>query len=512
MKVLFARTTCIVSALLLLGRFGLCSGVRKQTGEERASQYLESIRQDPNRLQLFMRGFPKGGDLHNHLSGAVYAESFLQYAAAGGLCLEVKTLTLIAPPCNSAEGKPPVTDILRNQDLYNQAIDAFSMRDFHPAVESGHDHFFNTFSKFFAVSQGHTGEMIAEARAQAARDHVQYLELMVTPEDGSALLGQKIGWNDDLATFRQRLLASGFGEVVATGRRQLENAYTKSEDILGCRSANPVPGCSVAVRFLYQVLRGLPRQQVFAQILAGFELASADTRVVGLNLVMPEDGYVSMHDFDLHMRMLDFLHSLYPKVAITLHAGELTSRLVPPSGLYHIRASIEKGHARRIGHGVDVMEEPAAEQLLHEMAARHILVEICLTSNAEILGVAGADHPLPEYLRAGVPVALATDDEGVSRSDLTHEFITFVKSYGADYRELKTVARNSLQYSFLTGQSLWMNDSYAAIIPDCSQDSPSGNSLSSRCAALLHSSDRAREQWKLEGEFMQFESSPASHQ
>ena len=84
---------------------------------------------------------------------------------------------------------------------------------------------------------------------------------------------------------------------------------------------------------------------VFAQILAGFEMASKDPRVVGLNLVMPEDAYLPIHDFNLHMRMLDFLHGLYPKVHITLHAGELTQKLVPPEDLFHVRASIEQGHA-----------------------------------------------------------------------------------------------------------------------------------------------------------------------
>jgi len=121
----------------------------------------------------------------------------------------------------------------------------------------------------------------------------------------------------------------------------------------------------VTVRYLYQVLRGLPREIVFAQILLGFELVQTDPRFVGLNLVMPEDWYVPMHDFDLHMKMLDMLHGLYPNVHISLHAGELAMGLVPPDGLrFHIRQSIERGHAERIGHGASVMEEHDAEDLL----------------------------------------------------------------------------------------------------------------------------------------------------
>src|ERR1041385_2012413 len=103
-----------------------------------------------------------------------------------------------------------------------------------------------------------------------------------------------------------------------------------------------------------------------------------------------------MHDFDLHMRMLDYLHGVYPKVHISLHAGELASGLVPPEGLhFHIRESIERGHAERIGHGVSVMEENDPVSLLREMAEKKVTVEICLTSNDVILGVKGREHPLP---------------------------------------------------------------------------------------------------------------------
>ena len=100
-----------------------------------------------------------------------------------------------------------------------------------------------------------------------------------------------------------------------------------------------------------------------------------------------------------------------------MHAGELAPGLVPPEGLtFHIRDSVEIAGAERIGHGVDMMHETNAAGLLDEMAARHVMVEICLTSNEVILGISGRDHPLGTYRRHGVPVALATDDEGVARS------------------------------------------------------------------------------------------------
>src|SRR3984957_14320790 len=301
------------------------------------------------------------------------------------------------------------------------------------------------------------GDAIAEAAARAAADHLQYLELMHTA-DGmqSANLGAKLGWDDDFSKLRDKLLAGGLKHVAAATRQELDRNEAKSRQVLHCDSPQPDAGCSVIVRYLYQVLRGLPKEQVFAEMVLGFELAQSDPRFVGLNLVMPEDWYVPMHDFDLHMKMLDYLHGIYPRVHISLHAGELAMGLVPPEGLsFHVRQSIEKGHAERIVHGVSVMNEHDAVGLLQEMAQRKVLVEISLTSNDLILGVRGEEHPLPVYLRYGVPVALATDDEGVSRSDMTHEYLRAAESYHLSYLDMKRMARQSLEHSFLAGASVW---------------------------------------------------------
>jgi len=101
------------------------------------------------------------------------------------------------------------------------------------------------------------------------------------------------------------------------------------------------------------------------------------------------------------------------------------------------------------------MSEDDPIGLLQEMAKKNVLVEICLTSNDVILGVSGDRHPLPVYMKYGVPVALATDDEGVSRSDMTHEYLRAAETYGLSYGELKRMARASLEHSFIPGDSLW---------------------------------------------------------
>jgi adenosine deaminase len=494
---------------ILLVLASLTLSALAQTPEEKTSRHLDAIRDQPSLLLAFLRDLPKGGDLHNHLAGAIYAENWIDFSANANLCVDRSTSTLLAPPCDktcsSFANKPAVRCAYDDHILYGQLVDAWSMRNWSRADESGHDHFFASFDKFRMAELTSAGDQLAEVSARAAADKLQYLELMHTADDmRSAELGAKLGWNEDFGKMRQALLAGGLREIASETRTQLDRDEAKRSQLLRCGTAQAAPGCAVTVHYLYQVLRGLPKEMVFAQMVLGFELAQSDPRFVGLNLVMPEDWYIPRHDFDLHMREIDFLHALYPEVRITLHAGELAFGLVPPEDLrFHIRESIEKGHAERIGHGTSVMQEHDAIGLLEEMAQRNILVEICLTSNDTILGVSGQNHPFPIYRKFGVPVAFSTDDEGVSRSDMTQEYLRGTQTYGLTYADLKGMARQSLEHSFLPGDSLWFDAKLFKLVAACADAQP--GTLSSSCQSFLNASEKARTQWKLEEEFVKFE-------
>ncbi len=392
-----------------------------KSAQARTVAYFQSVRTQPPLLWAFLKNMPKGADLHSHLSGAIYAESMIDWAAQDGLCVDQKTLVLSQPPCAEAMGQVPAKNAQTDPLLFRHMIDAWSMRNPLASGLSGHDLFFDSFDKFNAATAKRDGDMLAEVAARASAGRVSYLELMTTPAFSETYkVATRVGWNDDFASMRRSLLENGLSNLVKAVADNLDHATQRQRNILHCATPQADAACDLTLRYLYQVLRGMPREVVFTQMLLGFELASRNARFVGLNLVMPEDALVPMRDFALHMRLLDYLHGLYPKVQITLHAGELVPGLVPPEGLRsHIRDSIDIGHASRIGHGVDVMQEDDAVGLLRKMASRRILVEVCLTSNSGILGVSGAQHPLAAYLKYDVPVALASDDEGVSRSEMT---------------------------------------------------------------------------------------------
>jgi adenosine deaminase len=506
--------------------------------EQRAIQAFNVARRSPLELNAFLARMPKGADLHMHLSGAVYAETFIKDAAADLLCVNPTTLSLtknigttrsLPPQPVCAEANVRADEAFKDQHLYDALVDSFSMRSFVPSAgTSGHDQFFATFGRFGGIDKSHTGEWLDEVATRAAAQNEQYLEVMVTPTfSDAAKLGYSLGWpptpadpslnrtgdatgtaREDLSHLRDKLFADGLRDEVTLDRKELDDALEARDKIENCGQPNSRTACSVKVRFLYQVLRAFPPQQVFAQTLLAFEVASQDPRVVGLNFVQPEDAYMAMSEYHRQMLMLDYLHSVYPKVHISLHAGEIAPGLVPPDGLrFHIREAVDLGHAERIGHGVDIMYENDPRALLNEMAHRHILVEINLTSNDLILGVSTNHHSLPVYRAAGVPVALSTDDEGVSRIDLTHEYTRAATDFNLTYLDLKNMARASLEHSFLPGPSLWQQpDTFARTVPDCANQTLGAASPDPKCKSFLRSSEKAAEQWELEHRYDLFES------
>jgi adenosine deaminase len=496
------------------------SAAERATPEQRAARAFEAARANPLDLRAFLARMPKGADLHYHLSGGIYAETWIRDAGEDGLCVDLANHSFARPQAAAqsepsqpvcGDGKVPAANAFADQNLYDALIDAFSMRSFIPSAGvSAHDHFFDTFAKFGGTSHRHAGEWLDEIATRAASQNEQYLELMETPDFGhTAQIAKEIGWRDDLGQLRAELLARGLRDDIAVARAARDEAETSRRAREHCGEPQQAPACKITVRYLYQVLRGFPKEQVYAQTLLGFEVVSADPRFVGINYVMPEDGTTSMADYALHMNIVGYLHGLYPKVHISLHAGELAPGLVPPEGLCcHIRLAVEEAHAERIGHGVDLMHEDRPYELLKEMAAKHVMVEISLTSNDVILGVRGKDHPLPLYRKYHIPVALSTDDEGVSRIDLTHEYARAAETYSLSYADLKKMVRTGLEHNFLPGVSLWREtDTFTRVAAACAQDTPGAAKQSVTCAAFLKSSEKAQQQWELDRRFHEFEAS-----
>jgi adenosine deaminase len=472
--------------------------------ERSTARRFEEARRDEPSLIAFLRAMPKGGDLHNHAGGAFYSEDGLRSAIRHHLFFNPTTNRFEE---QKTDQNVPADQLLRDDRLRYQFLDAATMRGATAGPAGGHDHFFRTFSLRNSAWRGSTdAERLAGLVHRAQLQNMQYLELMADPggEAMDRVLNAAAAEDTpEAALKRLQPLLEGY---VTAARADLDR---RDQEI--AREAGLSPPISAAdrpitVRYLITASRLAPDEQVFATWAAAFALMRVDSRVVGVNLAAPEDHPIASERFGGQMRLLDFLWRQFNHPNITLHAGELNLFIAPLEDMtHHIRGSIEVGHARRIGHGTAVAWEDDVPGLLREMRDQGIAVEVCPSSSAAILGIEGDRHPFRLYRRAGVPLTLNTDDEGVSRSNMTMEYVRAVRSWNLTYADLKELARNSLEYSFLPGESLFERHDYHRPRRPFRRLREHGWSPTLEDAKLLAASDKATVQARLERAFVQFE-------
>ncbi|WP_085316829.1 amidohydrolase family protein [Derxia lacustris] len=419
-------------------------------------------------LTLFTTQLPKGGDLHHHYSGALYAETYLDWVGKAGACVWREDVAGVAgaqrfrieskPAALPAEARAHCLDagaVLADNGFYRQLLMRWSDKDFanHPHDALPPDQqFFDTFGYFGPISGWSYRDGLALLKQRALDENVQYLETMLrsAPRLGPRPLIDAINAlppdADDAQLFAAlAALADAIEADPATARQIADYAAQLADAAAGLDDDR------FTLRFQTYVVRGFAPGEVFASLVGSYLAAQASPLIVGVNIVGPENGYIAMRDYGLHMRMFRFLNQRHPGVRLALHAGELTLGMVPPEGLQdHIRQAVEVAGAARIGHGIDVLHERQPWALLDELRARDIAVEINLSSNDFILGVAGAAHPVVLYRRAGVPFVISTDDAGVSRNNLSGEYALFAARYKPSYAELKQAAYSSIRHSFLS--------------------------------------------------------------
>ena len=204
------------------------------------------------------------------------------------------------------------------------------------------------------------------------------------------------------------------------------------------------------MRYQVYASRNATPSAVFSSLYAAFLADDKFNLLVGVNLVGPENGLVALADYNLHMQMISYLRDKFPNVNVALHAGELTLGMVPPKDLkFHISQAIHIARVQRIGHGVDLPYEEGALELLQKIKEKSV-VEINLTSNEFILGVKDNEHPYLIYSAYDIPLVISTDDSGVSRNNLSGEYVLLAKRYKPGYKTVKKYVFNSIKHSFLS--------------------------------------------------------------
>lgn len=412
-------------------------------------------------LTMFFTQMPKGGDLHHHYSGSIYAEQYVDFLDKQGLCVNKQTYRIETnKDVIAAERAKPAkernclssAEVYADDHTWRELVQRWSNKDFdnHGALQPPPDRlFFQTFSFFGPVSNANFAEGLQELKKRAIAENVGYIETMfkmapavANPEfdarawqlvnDDAALKVELNKWMDTLA--RDPAFNKTLGDFVA----KIDEAAQGIDDE------------RFTMRYQTYVLRLLNPSQVFSSMIGAFKAASANGKIVGVNIVGQESTAVSMRDYTLHMKMFGFLKSVYPDVKVAMHAGELAMGDVPPEGLkFHIDEALVVANADRIGHGIDLAHETNALAIMAKMRKDDVPVEINLTSNDFINGLKDENHPVTLYRKYGVPYVISTDDAGVTRHTLSNEYVLFASRYKPDYAEMKKASYNSIRYAFL---------------------------------------------------------------
>lgn len=484
--------------VLLLAAWSLSLATATIADEAAAIRRFEAAKRTEPELIAFLKEMPKGADLHNHVTGAIYSDFMVDNAVRQGLFFDPSNNRFYR---DAAEGRVPAAQLLSNAALLNQFLNKVSQRGWFESASTGHDHFFDTFSVIDTTGLT-TEDLLREVIGRARAQKIHYLELMTRciPDDTLRAVTNNPPAVEDLeaafAALQPKLEA-----LAASMRPYMDKRDLELAKVSGKGTANPIE-----VRYIYSFSRLGSLTNFFANAAAGMAAIRADYRVVGMNIVAPEDHPNARNNFLAQMRMLDFLWNKMGRPNLTLHAGELTLPISPVEPLFsRIRDTITIGRAKRIGHGTSIAWEQDLPGLLKLMREQEIMVEICPTSSAVILGLAGDRHPIHLYRRNKIPVTINTDDEGVARSNLTMELLRAVTDYKFGYRDLKEVARNSLEYSFLEGEGLFVKRDYSKIRPEFAGVRSESWKPDERAEAMMDMSPKLRVQVRLERSFIEFE-------
>jgi len=463
-------TGCFVALVAVLS----LGGMPPARGADMASRNLAATRQvyarllaesgsDEASLMMFATMMPKGGDIHHHFSGAIYAETYLEWAQQNGFCIFTETRAdlgterfhVATEPGRLTEAQraacKSVDTVMQDEAFYRALLMAWSSKDFN-RQSPGDQHFFDTFQYFSSIAAANYAKGMQHLKARAIAENVGYIETIFeqSPAVSSAQAMQAL---DGLSA---SLDDAQLETIFTRAYDSLENSAEQGPAIDGYIEAVKTASAGVdderfTARYVAFVVRNQPPAEVFSRLYTAFKAADAYEKFAGVNFVGAENGAIALRDYSLHMKMFAFFKRKHPRVRIALHAGELALGMVPPEDLtHHIDEAVRIAGAERIGHGVDIPYETTAVALLDHMRRNRIAVEINLTSNRDILGIGGASQPLHLYRKFGVPYVISTDDAGVSRNTLSSEYLRYMTGFHPSYEELKATVFRSITYSFLT--------------------------------------------------------------
>ena len=402
-------------------------------GYANGDAWFEELKQtaDDETLYKVLYAMPKGGDLHIHLSGSIHPEWLLQLALdaqADGYTYYTKVRINECAYGTNEYGGDAYLLLFKNIPHFDYEQLSECRRGEYVALQDLNktqraawldslrlDQLFEGRNEFFEAHWSRISGLLRNPHIMA---ETIYLNMQHFGAEGVRYIEGQV----PLLGFQ-----TSTGEPVDP--EQVREIYVERVNRKDARDTG------VTIRFQLAVLRFHPRAEELLRMYYAF--VAKHPEFVAVNLVGRED-----NDKGYPLRFLDVLRDMrrtHAGVRLSFHAGEVDE----PN--QHVRDTLLLG-ADRIGHGINLISDADTMRLM-----RHgpYLVEINLVSNLLLEYVGDyQQHPFPEYLRIGIPVALSTDDRGMWDSNLTDEFFVAVREFGLSWEELVTLSRNSLSHAF----------------------------------------------------------------
>ncbi|MDH5257269.1 MAG: adenosine deaminase, partial [Gammaproteobacteria bacterium] len=378
--------TCLLMLISLTGCETIIqkkSDVISDNDYAATSQFYASMIKDDKPetsiLNLFFTNMPKGGDLHHHYSGSIYAETYLDWVKKKGYRIDPISSKIIT---NSMTAGVSVDELLKNDTAYRQLLMRWSDKDF-----DNHFHnqpppdvnFFNTFGYFGDISDAYMDVGLNIIKKRAINENVRYIESMLTSVGVSAneMLGEDqfekannaLKQNRHNPDEAQKIFSKIYQELTSVSPSAKKYNKKIAEFVLMVeKNHEGIDTENFTMRYQTYGVRVRQPAQVFVDLLSGYLAANATELIVGVNIVAPENNVVALEDYELHMQMFRFFREKYPNVNRSLHAGELTLGMVRPKDLlFHMTQAIEIAGAQRIGHGIDLPYEKNPLHLLNQL-------------------------------------------------------------------------------------------------------------------------------------------------
>lgn len=350
-----------------------------------------------------IRALPKA-ELHVHLDGSLRAGTLAALAADRGVDLPAAGAAVADDPDRLAD--------------YMVVDDATSLAEY-----------LERFEVTLAVMQDR--EAIRRIARECVEDHraegVRYLEIRYCPELNTA---RGLRASESLDAALEGIADAG--GIARSGSGNARSSDPPSSDPATGHAPGPLLGDGCITRVIVCGLRSHAPETTLE--MARLAVEYRDRGVCGFDLAGGEDGN-PVRD---HVAAFD--HAAKHGLPITIHAGE-------GYGPASIRQALQAGHARRIGHGTRLFEDPALESTVQRAG---IPLEVCLTSNVQTGVVPSiADHPAGKYIRAGIEVVLGTDNRLMSGVDLTGEYLAAIEAFDLNRAEVLALARSGFRHAFV---------------------------------------------------------------